>query len=133
MKITGSGYIKEEAMAIPHEGIVARIEQHVKQLEGMAHSMNRDLAIKLVGHIEEGVACAGIGNQWAKRMQAAFKMVSTRPPEPDEAKVPSFVNEADAPPAPEVPEEEAAEAKPVPGEVLLPPTPTVPPAPTVEE
>lgn len=73
-------------MAIPHEGICARIEKHVKQLEHMAHKPDqRDLAIKLVGHIEEGVACAGIGNSWHSRVQSALKMVCAPIPKPPAA------------------------------------------------
>lgn len=76
-------------MALPHESIVLRVEKHLKQLEGLEHRPEkRDLAVQLVGHIREGIACADVANKYHVRINQAFKRVTEPTPE-----VPDVVSE----------------------------------------
>ena len=69
-------------MPLPHDAIVARIEKHCKQLEGLEHQTSkRDLGLQLVGHIREAIACADIADTWQARVTKAFKKVTEPVPE----------------------------------------------------
>jgi hypothetical protein len=77
-------------MALPQETITVRIEKHVKQLEGLAHTNRWEMANLLKGHIDEAVFIAQINNTWQRRVASALNLVcapKSETPEVTEAEV----------------------------------------------
>src|SRR3990172_1600115 len=62
--------------------IEKRIESHLRQLEQMAYTKDRDRLMKLSGHIEEALECGGLTWTaiWSKRLHDAAVNVMADPP-----------------------------------------------------